>query len=154
MSYWLLKSEPGEFGIDDLVASPGRTTYWDGVRNYQARNFMRNDMQPGDRAFFYHSSCPEPGIAGIVRIASEAYPDHTAFDPTDKHYDPRSDPNDPRWFMVDIKLERKLERLIALAELRAFADGELDGLLLLRRGNRLSITPVSEAHWDFILSLE
>lgn len=154
MSYWLMKSEPGEFGIDDLVASPGRTTYWDGVRNYQARNFMRNDMQPGDRAFFYHSSCPEPGIAGIVRIASEAYPDHTAFDPTDKHYDPRSDPNDPRWFMVDIKLERKLERLIALAELRAFADGELDGLLLLRRGNRLSITPVSEAHWDFILSLE
>lgn len=154
MSYWLMKSEPGEFGIDDLVASPGRTTYWDGVRNYQARNFMRNDMQPGDRAFFYHSSCPEPGIAGIVRVASEAYPDHTAFDPTDKHYDPRSDPNDPRWFMVDIKLERKLERLIALAELRAFADGELDGLLLLRRGNRLSITPVSEAHWDFILSLE
>lgn len=154
MSYWLMKSEPGEFGIDDLVASPGRTTYWDGVRNYQARNFMRNDMQPGDRAFFYHSSCPEPGVAGIVRIASEAYPDHTAFDPTDKHYDPRSDPNDPRWFMVDIELERKLERLIALAELRAFADGELDGLLLLRRGNRLSITPVSEAHWDFILSLE
>ena len=154
MSYWLMKSEPGEFGIDDLVASPGGTTYWDGVRNYQARNFMRNDMQPGDRAFFYHSSCPEPGIAGIVRIASEAYPDHTAFDPTDKHYDPRSDPNDPRWFMVDIELERKLERLIALAELRAFADGELDGLLLLRRGNRLSITPVSEAHWDFILSLE
>ncbi len=154
MSYWLMKSEPGEFGIDDLVASPGRTTYWDGVRNYQARNFMRNDMQPGDRAFFYHSSCPEPGIAGIVRIASEAYPDHTAFDPTDKHYDPRSDPNDPRWFMVDIELERKLERLIALAELRAFADGELDGLLLLRRGNRLSITPVSEAHWDFILGLE
>lgn len=154
MSYWLMKSEPGEFGIDDLVASPERTTYWDGVRNYQARNFMRNDMQPGDRAFFYHSSCPEPGIAGIVRIASEAYPDHTAFDPTDKHYDPRSDPNDPRWFMVDIKLERKLERVIALAELRAFADGELDGLLLLRRGNRLSITPVSEAHWDFILSLE
>ena len=154
MSYWLMKSEPGEFGIDDLVASPGRTTYWDGVRNYQARNFMRNDMQPGDRAFFYHSSCPEPGVAGIVRIASEAYPDHTAFDPTDKHYDPRSDPNDPRWFMVDIELERKLERLIALAELRAFADGELDGLLLLRRGNRLSITPVSEAHWDFILGLE
>lgn len=154
MSYWLMKSEPGEFGIDDLVASPGHTTYWDGVRNYQARNFMRNDMQPGDRAFFYHSSCPEPGVAGIVRIASEAYPDHTAFDPTDKHYDPRSDPNDPRWFMVDIELERKLERLIALAELRAFADGELDGLLLLRRGNRLSITPVSEAHWDFILSLE
>ena len=154
MSYWLMKSEPGEFGIDDLVASPGRTTYWDGVRNYQARNFMRNDMQPGDRAFFYHSSCPEPGIAGVVRIASEAYPDHTAFDPTDKHYDPRSDPNDPRWFMVDVELERKLERLIALAELRAFAAGELDGLLLLRRGNRLSITPVSEAHWDFILSLE
>ncbi len=154
MSYWLMKSEPGEFGIDDLVASPGHTTYWDGVRNYQARNFMRNDMQPGDRAFFYHSSCPEPGVAGIVRIASEAYPDHTAFDPTDKHYDPRSDPNDPRWFMVDIELERKLERLIALAELRAFADGELDGLLLLRRGNRLSITPVSEAHWDFILGLE
>ncbi len=154
MSYWLMKSEPGEFGIDDLIASPGRRTYWDGVRNYQARNFMRNDMQPGDQAFFYHSSCPQPGVAGIVRIASEAYPDHTAFDPNDKHYDPGSDPENPRWFMVDIELERKLDRLIPLAELRAFASDRLDGMLLLRRGNRLSITPVSEDHWDFILSLE
>lgn len=154
MSYWLMKSEPGEFGIDDLIASPGRRTYWDGVRNYQARNFMRNDMQPGDRAFFYHSSCPEPGVAGTVRIASEAYPDHTAFDPTDKHYDPGSDPDNPRWYMVDIELERKLSRVIALAELRAFTSDRLDGLTLLRRGNRLSIMPVSEAHWDFILSLE
>ncbi len=154
MSYWLMKSEPGEFGIDDLIASPDRRTYWDGVRNYQARNFMRDDMQPGDRAFFYHSSCPQPGVAGIVRIASEAYPDHTAFDPTDKHFDPRSDPENPRWFMVDIELDRKLNRLIALAELRAFAGDRLDGLALLRRGNRLSITPVSEEHWNFILSLE
>jgi len=154
MSYWLMKSEPGEFGIDDLIASPDRRTYWDGVRNYQARNFMRNDMQPGDRAFFYHSSCPQPGVAGIVRIASEAYPDHTAFDPTDKHFDPRSDPENPRWYMVDIELDRKLKRVIALAELRAFAGDRLDGLALLRRGNRLSITPVSEDHWDFILSLE
>lgn len=154
MNYWLMKSEPGEFGIDDLVASPGRRTYWDGVRNYQARNFMRNDMQPGDQALFYHSSCPQPGVAGIVRIASEAYPDHTAFDPNDKHYDPGSDPDDPRWFMVDIELERKLKRLIPLAELRAFATDRLDGMVLLRRGNRLSITPVSKGHWDFILSLE
>ncbi len=154
MSYWLMKSEPGEFGIDDLVASPDRRTYWDGVRNYQARNFMRDDMQPGDRAFFYHSSCPQPGVAGIVRVASEAYPDHTAFDPTDKHFDPRSDPENPRWFMVDIELDRKLNRLIALAELRAFAGDRLDGLALLSRGNRLSITPVSEDHWKFILSLE
>ncbi len=154
MSYWLMKSEPGEFGIDDLIASPGRRTYWDGVRNYQARNFMRNDMQPGDQAFFYHSSCPQPGVAGIVRVACEAYPDHTAFDPTDKHYDPGSDPDNPRWFMVDIELERKLDRLIPLAELRAFASDRLDGMLLLRRGNRLSITPVSEDHWNFILSLE
>ena len=154
MNYWLMKSEPGEFGIDDLVASPGSRTYWDGVRNYQARNFMRNDMQPGDRAFFYHSSCPQPGVAGIVRIVCEAYPDHTAFDPNDKHYDPGSDPDDPRWFMVDIELERKLDRLIPLAELRAFASDRLDGMVLLRRGNRLSITPVSEDHWNFILSLE
>jgi len=154
MNYWLMKSEPGEFGIDDLIASPGRRTYWDGVRNYQARNFMRNDMHPGDRAFFYHSSCPQPGVAGIVRVASEAYPDHTAFDPNDKHYDPGSDPENPRWFMVDIELERKLDRLIPLAELRAFASDRLDGMLLLRRGNRLSITPVGEDHWNFILSLE
>ena len=154
MNHWLMKSEPGEFGIDDLIASPGRRTYWDGVRNYQARNFMRNDMQPGDQAFFYHSSCPQPGVAGIVRIASETYPDHTAFDPNDKHYDPGSDPENPRWFMVDIELERKLDRLIPLAELRAFASDRLDGMLLLRRGNRLSITPVSEDHWNFILSLE
>ncbi|WP_428101589.1 EVE domain-containing protein [Candidatus Rariloculus sp.] len=154
MSYWLIKSEPGEFSIDDLVRSPGRKTCWDGVRNYQARNFMRLDMKSGDRAFFYHSSCPETGIAGIVRIASEAYPDHTAFDPTDKHYDAKSDPDEPRWYMVDVEHERKLKRVIRLAELRSHANDELDGLALLRRGNRLSITPVSEAHWDFILSLE
>ena len=154
MNHWLMKSEPGEFGIDDLIASPGRRTFWDGVRNYQARNFMRNDMQPGDLAFFYHSSCPEPGIVGIVRIASEAYPDHTAFDPTDKHYDPGSDPHDPRWYMVDIEHERKLKRLIALAELRVFASDRLDGVTLLRRGNRLSIMPIGEAQWNFILSLE
>ena len=115
---------------------------------------MRLDMKSGDRAFFYHSSCPETGIAGIVRIASEAYPDHTAFDPTDKHYDAKSDPDEPRWYMVDVEHERKLKRVIRLAELRSHANDELDGLALLRRGNRLSITPVSEAHWDFILSLE
>ena len=154
MNYWLLKSEPTQFSIDDLKASPGRRTHWDGVRNYQARNFMHEGMKRGDLAFFYHSSCPEPGIAGIVKIVKEAYPDHTAFDPKDKHFDPNSDRNKPRWYMVDVQLKRKLRRLISLAELRNHSNGALQGLVLLRRGNRLSITPVTETEWQFIATLE
>jgi predicted RNA-binding protein with PUA-like domain len=154
MAYWLLKSEPGEFSIDDLSASPKQTTCWDGVRNYQARNFIRDEMKRGDLAFFYHSNCPEPGIAGIVEIVKEAYPDHTAFDPGDKHFDPKSDPDNPRWLMVDVKLVRKLNHLVSLARLRGFAEGALRDLLLLRRGTRLSVMPISGEDWNFILGIE
>jgi predicted RNA-binding protein with PUA-like domain len=153
VSFWLLKSEPDVFGIDDLRSSKGKTTCWDGVRNYQARNFLRA-MRVGDRAFFYHSNCAEPGIAGIVTIVREAYPDATAFDRRDPHYDPKSDRENPTWYMVDVKLERKLDRSISLAQLKANASKALSGLLLLRRGNRLSVLPVEEHHWNYIIALE
>ncbi len=153
MKYWLFKSEPEEFSIDDLAAQPKQTDHWDGVRNYQARNFMRDEMRVGDLAFFYHSNCKEPGIVGLVRVTREAYPDHTAFDPGDKHFDPKSDPDDPRWFMVDVSFERKLERVISLRELKTHSELRLKGFPLVRRGNRLSVMPVSKAHWKFILSL-
>ena len=150
MRYWLMKSEPGEYSIDDLKRD--KVEHWDGVRNYQARNMMRDDMKKGDLAFMYHSNCDEIGIVGIMTIAHEAYADHTAFDKNDKHYDAKSDPNNPRWMMVDVRYKRKLKRTITLAELKQHK--ELSGLQLLRRGNRLSIMPVSEDHWHFILSLE
>ena len=118
MNYWLMKSEPGEFSIDDLKQRPKKTEPWDGVRNYQARNMMRDDMQKGDLAFFYHSNCDEPGIAGIMEIVSEAYPDPTAFDPEDKHFDAKSDADNPRWFLVDVRFKRKFKRTITLTELR------------------------------------
>jgi predicted RNA-binding protein with PUA-like domain len=154
MQHWLMKSEPSTFSVDDLAAAPRKTTCWDGVRNFKARNFMRDDMRRGDRAFFYHSSCAEPGVAGIVEVVKAGYPDHTAFDPKDAHYDAESDPAKPRWYMVDVRLVRKLERPVTLATLREHEKKALRGLALLARGNRLSITPVSAAHWDFILSLE
>jgi predicted RNA-binding protein with PUA-like domain len=152
MAYWLMKSEPSVFGIDDLKKKPKQTSHWDGVRNYQARNFMRDGMKKGDEVFFYHSSCPEPGIVGIAKVAREAYPDHTAFDPKDPHYDPKSDPNKPTWMMVDVKLVRKLKRVLSLEELKA--EPRLNGFTLLRRGNRLSVMPVSDAHWQVVLELE
>lgn len=154
MNYWLLKSEPSEFSIDDLQACPKQETCWDGVRNYQARNFMRDAMADGDLAFFYHSNCAEPGIVGIARVVSAAYPDHTAFDPKDKHFDAASDPDNPRWFMVDIRYERTLERPITLKELKHYNDDALKDLALLRRGNRLSVMPVSAEQWNFIVGLE
>ena len=154
MKRWLMKSEPDVFSIDDLARSPRKTTHWDGVRNYQARGFMRDQMRAGDLAFFYHSNCEEPAIAGIVRVLKQGYPDHTAFDERDKHYDPDSDPAAPRWYMVDVHFERKLKHPITLATLREHSNGALRGLALLRRGNRLSITPMSDEHWRFILSLE
>jgi len=150
----LLKSEPGTFGIDDLARARKQTTGWDGVRNFQARNFIRDGMQKGDRAFFYHSGCEVPGVAGIVKISRAAYPDDTAFDAADDHYDPDSDRENPRWFKIDVTLEKKLNRVIPLTELRQHASGRLKDLIILRRGNRLSITPVSKSDWDFILSLE
>jgi predicted RNA-binding protein with PUA-like domain len=147
MNHWLMKSEPDEFSIDDLAAAPGRTTPWFGVRNYQARNFMRDAMRVGDRAFFYHSSCPEPGIAGVAEVASAAYPDASQFDPKSAYYDPKSTPAAPRWLNVDMKLVKKT-RFVPLADLRAHR--ELAGMLVLQRGNRLSITPVTSAEWKFV----
>jgi predicted RNA-binding protein with PUA-like domain len=154
VKYWLLKTEPSSFSVDDLAAAPKRTSAWDGVRNFQARNMLRDDFAKGDLAFLYHSSCDEPGIAGIVTVVKPAYPDATAFDPKHHHFDAASDPKNPRWFMVDVRLVRKLRRIISLEELKRHARKELAQLIVLRRGNRLSITPMSKAEWDFILSLE
>jgi len=151
VNYWLFKSEPDEFSIDDLRAN--KTTHWDGVRNYQARNMMRDDMKNGDLAFFYHSNTDIPGIVGVMKIVKEAYPDHTAFDPRDKHHDPKSDPESPRWFMVDLRYVRKFRRVIPLALLREFTDGDLADMPLLRRGNRLSVMPVTQKQWSFIQAL-
>lgn len=152
MSYWLLKSEPSTFGIDHLARAPRKTTSWDGVRNYQARNMIRDQMKKGDEALFYHSSCEVPGVAGIVEIVREAYADATAFDPKDDHYDPDSKPDAPAWFVVDVRLKRKLARVITLEELRA--QRSLAQMQLLKRGNRLSVMPVSEREWRAILALE
>jgi len=152
MRYWLMKSEPGEFSIDDLEQRPDQTEPWDGVRNYQARNFMRDDMQVGDRAFFYHSNCKTPGIVGIMEIVREGYPDYTAFDPESNHFDAKSDPEKPRWMMVDVKYVRHSERVIPLAELKEH--DELAGMKLLQKGNRLSVMPVSEHEWFYVLGLE
>jgi len=148
--HWLMKSEPAEFSIDDLVRAPTQTTPWVGVRNYQARNFMRDDMHVGDRAFFYHSSCPEPGIAGIVEISRAAYPDATQFDPKSPYYDPKATRDAPRWLHVDVKLVRKTS-LVTLAMLRATRG--LEDMVVLRRGNRLSITPVTPAEWKIVEKL-
>ena len=153
MRYWLMKSEPDEFSIDDLKNARGKKTHWDGVRNYQARNFMRDDMKPGDGVFYYHSNAEVIGIVGIAEVCSESYPDHTAFDSNDKHFDPKSDPDNPRWMMVDIKFKRKFNQTLTLAKIKEHAD-QLEGFALIRRGNRLSVMPVSKEHWDFILMLE
>ena len=152
MNYWLMKSEPDVFGINHLYNKPDRTEHWDGVRNYQARNMMRDAMKLGDQAFFYHSNCDQPGIVGLMEVVKEGYPDFTAFDPDDIHFDPKSDPAHPRWIMVDVKYVKTLSRTITLKELKLHP--ELADMTLLRRGNRLSIMPVSEAEWHFILSLE
>lgn len=152
MNYWLMKSEPSVFSIDALKNQPNQTYCWDGVRNYQARNMMRDDMKIGDLAFFYHSNCEEPGIVGIMEVVKESYPDFFAFDPNDEYFDPKSNPKNPRWFMVDVKFIRKLPRTITLKELKPLP--ELAELALVRRGNRLSIMPVFTSQWEFILSLE
>ena len=146
-NYWLMKSEPDEVSIDDALAAPNATVAWTGVRNYQARNFMRDGMKVGDGVLFYHSSCPEPGIAGIARVASGIKPDPTQFDPKSPYYDAASKKDDPRWLLVDVQAVRKT-RLLALPELRA--KPELVDLVVLRKGNRLSITPVEPAHWRII----
>lgn len=150
MAYWLMKSEPDEMSIDDVLARPQSTVPWFGVRNYQARNFMRDGMQVGDGVLFYHSSCPQPGIAGIAEVASSAYPDHTQFDPKSHYYDAKSKPEEPRWQMVDVKAVRKT-RLLSLAELRTIP--ALEDMVLLQKGSRLSITPVTPAQWKTIQAL-
>lgn len=148
MAYWLMKSEPDEVSIDDALAQ-GKVA-WFGVRNYQARNFMRDAMQPGDGVLFYHSSCAEPGIAGIAEVASTAYPDHTQFDPASKYYDAKASQAQPRWMMVDVRALRKT-RLLSLAEMRNVP--ELDSMLVLQKGSRLSITPVTAAEWQAVQGL-
>jgi len=151
-NFWLMKSEPETFGLDKLVTLPDQTTMWDGVRNYQARNMLRDDMRCGDLAFFYHSNCRVPGIVGIVKIVREAYPDPTAHRPESPNYDPTSKPEKPRWYVVEVKLVRALARTITLTELKA--DPLLAEMALVRRGNRLSIMPVSAAQWQHILASE
>ena len=148
MKYWLMKSEPDEFSIDDLVKAPKKTTAWFGVRNYQARNFMRDSMRVGDGVLFYHSSCPEPGIAGIAEVASAPYPDATQFDPKSDYYDAKSKREEPRWVHVDVKFVRKTP-LLALEAMRAMP--ALKDMVTLRPGNRLSITPVTPAEWKAVL---
>ena len=152
MNYWLMKSEPNEFSIDDLKTQPDKTEHWDGVRNYQARNMMRDQMKVGDQVFFYHSNCDTPGIVGIAKVVREGYPDFTAFEPKDPHYDPKSDPDNPRWYMVDIKYVRKLKRTISLKELKEIS--ALSEMPLVRKGNRLSVMPTTKQQWQHILKLE
>ncbi len=147
MRYWLMKSEPDEASIDDALAAKGKGLPWTGVRNYQARNFMRDAMRIGDGVLFYHSSCAEPGIAGLAEVASTCYPDPTQFDPASPYYDPKSDPENPRWLLLDVRATRKT-RLIGLPELREHP--QLAEMQVLRRGNRLSITPVTADEWRFI----
>lgn len=149
MRYWLMKSEPDEFSIDDLATAPNQSIPWFGVRNWQARNFMRQQMQLGDQVFFYHSSCPEPGIAGLTMVCHLAYPDASQFDPDSPYYDPKSRPERPRWYNVEVKFLEKT-RLMSLREMRSYP--ELAAMRVLQRGNRLSITPVDPAHWQFILA--
>ena len=153
MQYWLMKSEPDVFGIDDLANAPSRTTGWEGVRNYQARNMLRDDFRKGDRAFFYHSSCEVPGVAGVVKVVREAYPDPTQFDTKSEYYDAGSTRAAPRWFSVDVQLENRIEPVITLPELREHEVDALRGMLILKRGNRLSVTSVSAAQWRCIVAL-
>ena len=148
-----MKSEPDVFGFDHLERCPKQTEHWDGVRNYQARNFMRDEMRRGDMVFFYHSSCKEPGIVGIAEVVREGYPDHTAFDPESDHYDPKGTPDRPRWYMIDVRFVRRLKRTITLQELKEHTTA-LPDLALLKKGNRLSVMPVSEGEWEYILGLE
>jgi predicted RNA-binding protein with PUA-like domain len=154
MSYWLFKTEPSAFGVDDLARARNATTAWDGVRNYQVRNMLRDEMRVGDRGFFYHSSCAEPGIVGIVRVVRAGYAEAAALDPNHRYFDPQSDPQDPRWYSVDVRLERRVDPPITLETLRKHARGALAEMLILRRGNRLSVTPVTRDEWRFVLSLE
>jgi len=151
VNYWLMKSEPDTFGIEDLRKRTKQTEPWDGVRNYQARNMMRDDMKVGDKAFFYHSNCAEPGIVGIVEIIKAGYPDTTALDPESKYFDPKASTENPRWYRVDVRFEKQFDQTISLTKLKQCP--QLEGMAVLAKGSRLSITPVTAAHWQYILSL-
>lgn len=150
--YWLMKSEPDCFSIDSLAQAPDQTSCWDGVRNYQARNFMRDQMQPGDGILFYHSNCKPPAIVGTAEVVSAAYPDYTAFDPESEHPDPTSTPENPRWFMVDVQFREKFNQPLSLDSLKQHP--QLESMVLLRKGNRLSVLPVSPEEWAFIMTLK
>jgi len=148
MQYWLMKSEPDVYGIDHLQKQKRKTDHWDGIRNYQARNFMRDGMKKGDLAFFYHSNCDEPGIVGVMEIVKQAYVDHTQFDPEEKYYDPKSTLENPRWLMVNVKFKEKFADTISLKVLKA--NSKLSNMRLVQKGNRLSIMPVTKKEWDII----
>ena len=150
MQYWLMKSEPETYSIADLQEF--KTDHWDGIRNYQVRNFFRDQMKVGDKAFFYHSNCKEPGIVGLMEIASKASPDHTAFDSKEKYFDAKSDPDNPRWLMLDVKYIRHTKRNITLSELREHES--IKDMRLLQKGNRLSVIPMTKNEWNYILGLE
>ncbi len=149
--YWLMKTEPNEFSIDDLVASPDQTTFWFGVRNYQARNLLRDEIKLGDEALFYHSSCAEPAVMATCTVVREAYPDHTAWDTNSPYFDPKSTADNPRWFMVDVKLKKRLKQPVTITSMRQ--QPELVDLGLLRKGNRLSVQPVTKEQYEFIVKL-
>jgi len=149
---WLMKTEPNEFSIDDLVASPQQTTHWFGIRNYQARNLLRDDVKIGDKVLFYHSSCATPAVMATARVVRQAYPDSTAFDPQSDYFDPKSSPDQPRWFMVDIRLVKRFKKPVTLAAMRASV--VLADLPLLRRGNRLSVQGVTAAQFEIICAME
>jgi predicted RNA-binding protein with PUA-like domain len=150
VNYWLFKSEPDVFGIHHLASKPNQTEHWDGVRNYQARNFLRDDIKLGDQVFFYHSSCKEVGIVGLAEVVKGGYPDHTQFDPGAKYYDPKSDPEKPRWYMVDIQLKEVFPRVLTLKVIKAMP--EITELGLVKKGNRLSVMPVTEQEFNHLLA--
>ena len=151
MKYWLMKSEPTAFSIDDLAKAPKKTTYWDGVRNYQARNFMRDEMKIGDQVLYYHSNTKPAGVVGVCEVVKEGYPDFSAFDPEDKHYDPKSNSEKPTWIMVDIKLKKKFKTTVTLNEIKE--NKKLQDMKLVQRGNRLSVMPVAKKEFDEILKM-
>ena len=151
MKYWLMKSEPTAFSIDDLAKAPKKTTYWDGVRNYQARNFMRDEMKIGDQVLYYHSNTKPAGVVGVCEVVKEGYPDFSAFDPEDKHYDPKSNSENPTWIMVDIKLKKKFKTTVTLTEIKE--NKKLQDMKLVQRGNRLSVMPVAKKEFDEILKM-
>jgi predicted RNA-binding protein with PUA-like domain len=151
MKRWLFKSEPETFGIDHLAKRPKQTEPWDGVRNYQVRNMLRDEIKVGDKAFFYHSNCTPPGIVGIIEVVKAGYPDHTQFNPESKYYDPKSTPENPRWFLVDVRFVKKFDRMFTLEELKEHP--LLENMVVIRRGSRLSITPVTKEEWKVITGM-